>query len=249
MKKIDMYGNEGDGDGGSGQTQKISIQYLKSKYNNYPLTITENIELDACVVANDRFGTFSYTLVVVDETGGIEIKVSGNELFTEFPVGQEVKIRCKGLVLGSYGGVVQMGTASADINYETSFIPASSIPAHIVIINKPINYAVPTMLTLDKLEPKHVSSFVLFKNVQFVDEELGRTWSDPDEDTDRHIIDASGDTLIVRTSRNATFAKNKLPYQSGQIEGILSYFNKRYQLRVYTSTNVVMESPRFTPQK
>ena len=244
MKKADIYG---DGDGTGDEARTVSVQYLKTLYNNYPLEIDEDIELNVQVIANDRFGTFNNTLVVSDITGGIEIKVSGDELYTQFPVGQNIKIRCKGLTLGDYGGVVQLGTASNSPQYETSFIPVSMIQAHLIKINQTIDYVYPIKVTIDNIEPRHVSSLIMIENVQFIDEELTLPWCNLNMDTDRHLVNIYGDTLIVRTSRNAIFANTILPQKSGQVEGIISYFNGKYQLKVYADKNLIMRSPRFTP--
>lgn len=243
LKKAGIYGENGNGD----EAQIVSVQYLKSLYGNYPLTIDQDMEMDVQVIANDRYGTFNNTLVVSDDTGGIEIKVSGSELFAEFPVGQYLKVRCKGLTIGAYGGVVQLGSRSDSPQYQTSFIPVPLIQAHLSKLNKPIDYISPIKVTIRSLAAKHVSSLVTIENVQFADEESGLAWCDPDVDTDRHLIDMQGDTLIVRTSRNAIFAKTILPQKSGQVEGILSYFNGKYQLKIYADKNLIMRSPRFTP--
>ena len=77
---------------------------------------------------------------------------------------------------------------------------------------------------------------------------MGLRWSETDVDTDRHLIDEFGDTLRVRTNCRADFADRKLPVGSGYIEGILSWFNGRYQLRITDVRNVVMEEPRFVPE-
>ncbi len=63
------------------------------------------------------------------------------------------------------------------------------------------------------------------------------SWADvaADTDTDRHLVDARGDTLVVRTSRHATFASRLLPESTGRIEGVLSVFNDTFQLSVTDS--------------
>lgn len=90
-----------------------------------------------------------------------------------------------------------------------------------------------------------VGTYVAFEEVQFIDAEIGLSWSEAETDTDRHLVDRSGDTLLVRTSRYADFADWILPSGSGYIEGILGYFNGTCQLKVVVPKNVVMESPRF----
>ncbi len=50
--------------------------------------------------------------------------------------------------------------------------------------------------------------------------------------TNRHLIDAEGNILVVRTSRFADFATWPLPDGEGTIEGVVSVFGSEYQLVV-----------------
>lgn len=97
VEKSDPYPDPsqgGDGEPGAG-TALVSISYLKGYYTGYPTPITKDWELQGVVTANDRYGTFPYGLVVQDATGGIEIKLSGDDLFLTYPIGQPIRIRCQ----------------------------------------------------------------------------------------------------------------------------------------------------------
>lgn len=247
VAKSDIYGG-GDEPGPDPGTQTVSIRYLKTVYTGYPTRIDKEFDLHGIVTANDRFGAYRYTLVVQDETGGIEVKVGGELLYTDFPVGQEIVVRCQSLVLGNYGGVVSLGTTSGDPKYENDFIPESNLALFLRKTDK-IEDVRPCLSAIPELTTGLVGCFVAFENVQFVDEELNRPWSDPDVDTDRHLVNETGDTLLVRTRSKSDFASRLLPSGSGYVEGILGYFNRKYQLRVVNPKNVILESPRFTPHK
>lgn len=129
VEKSDPYPDPsqgGDGEPGAG-TALVSISYLKGYYTGYPTPITKDWELQGVVTANDRYGTFPYGLVVQDATGGIEIKLSGDDLFLTYPIGQPIRIRCQGLVLGAYGGYVTLGSVSSDADYQNGFISQTDI--------------------------------------------------------------------------------------------------------------------------
>ncbi|MDD3107722.1 MAG: DUF5689 domain-containing protein [Alistipes sp.] len=237
-----------DASGKEPATQAISIAYLKSHYRNYPFTVEAEWSLRAVVTGNDAYGAFPYTLNLEDSTGGIELKLSEKELFTLFPVGQTVVVNLQGLVLGSYGGVLSLGSRSTEAEYENGFIPLSLWPQYLRKEGVPVDVR-PDTLTFATLTPSKVSCYVAFCAVQFVEEERGASWCDPQQDTDRHLMDRYGDTLRVRTSHRADFASWTLPVSgSGYIEGILSSFAGVYQLRVQSPKGVVMESPRFEPR-
>ena len=67
-------------------TTGVSVARLLSEYRGYPSEVKDDWQLDVVVTANDRFGSFRNALWVRDSTGGIQIKVSGDELFLDFPV-------------------------------------------------------------------------------------------------------------------------------------------------------------------
>jgi hypothetical protein len=70
------------------------------------------------------------------------------------------------------------------------------------------------------------------------------SWAETDDDapeaTDRHIVDAEGHTMAVRTSRHAIFATRMLPRGSGSIDGVLSRFNGEYRLILRRESDAIM---------
>ncbi len=246
-RKTLSYPGDG-GSGGGGDTpgpRQVSIAYLKSLYAGYPYRIAEDMVLEGRVIANDANGNYYHTIVVSDETGGIEVKIEYDRLFEIYRLGYPVRIGCNGLTLGAYGGLIQLGYPSSGA-YETGYIPEEEFPGYVLVSGEAVPI-VPDTMTVSSLGPSDVSTYVAFAGVQFIDEELGLRWSESDADTDRHLVDRFGDTLRVRTNHRASFAERKLPVGSGYIEGILSWFNGRYQLRVTDVRNVIMEEARFEP--
>lgn len=64
---------------------------------------------------DDRSGNYYKTLVIQDATGGIEVKFDGY-LYNQFPVGRQVYIKCKGLVLTDYAGLTQLAGSVVEEN-------------------------------------------------------------------------------------------------------------------------------------
>lgn len=244
VSKSEMYPE--DGGGSSPGVVPVTVRYLKTLYTGYGTPIKEDLEITGHVTANDRYGTFPNSLFVEDATGGIALKISGPGIFAEYPLGAKVSVRCRGLVLGGYGGEVSLGAASSQSGYQNAFIPREDLPAYLRRYEE-LRTLDPTPLTIREMTPVWVGAYVAFERLQFVEEELTEPWCDEGLDTDRHLVDSRGDTLLVRTGRWADFASRVLPQGSGHIEGILGYFNGRYQLRVITHARAVMDAPRFTP--
>ena len=70
--KPELSGNAGNDNPESGL---VSIAYLKSRYNGLSTNIKDDVSIKGTVVANDLFGEFYKRLVLVDDSGGIEISI------------------------------------------------------------------------------------------------------------------------------------------------------------------------------
>lgn len=250
VKKTPLIGG-GPDDGGEEvlPAEVISIAYLKTMYRGIPYLISEDIEITGMVTANDSYNNFANSIVIQDDTGGIEIKLSGGRLFSRYAIGLPLRIRCQGLTLGSYGGMLSLGVASQNPEYENSFIPSQSQESVIIILAETGTRPQPEAVRIETLKTSDAGKFVCLEDVQFIGDELGLPWCDSDQEgfiaTDRHIQDRRGGTLIVRTNASAFFAGNILPRGSGYIEGIISVFAGKLQLRVVYEKYVIMEQERF----
>lgn len=245
MSKAPLAGEE-DGEDKSGEERTVSIAYLKTLYKGAPVRVAEEIIVAGRVVSSDVKGNFYKTLVIDDPTGGIELRIDLEQVFKHFMVHTRVVVRCNGLWLGSYGGTLQLGTEPYE-GWQTQHIPESEIPLHIQTDEEFNAEVLPHRLGFDEIAPEYIATFVSFDGVQFADEEAGMSWAEVDSetDTDRHLVDLRGDTLVVRTSRYALFAHKTLPDGNGYIEGVLNHFNGKYQLVVCDDMKAVMDEPRF----
>lgn len=225
--------------------QTVSIAFLKTLYKGAPVRITGEYLIEGAVVSNDRDGNFYKTLVVDDGTSGIEMKLDMEDIFLTYWIHGRVTVRCNGLWLGSYGGTLQLGSAPFG-GYETQNISPNEIAEHLFPDNNFYGEVIPRRLGFSELTVRDISTYVAFTDVQFADEEAGiLSWAEEDADTDRHLVDAAGDTLTVRTSCHAKFAFRSLPIGNGRIEGVVSCFNGKYQLVVCHDQNARMEGTRF----
>lgn len=227
-------------------TKKVSIAYLRSLYIASPVLIDEEIEFEGRVISHDRYGQFYKTIVVEDESGGIEIRADKELLCEVYGQFEWVKVKCNSLILGSYGGHLELGVKRNEISNSVDPIPEHLLRSIVLPLGKekPIEIA-PATLSIEELTSRYLSCYIELENVQFVEQELKLSWSESESDTNRHIVDRDGSKLIVRTSRNADFAQKMLPIGSGLIGGVLSYFNGEYQLIITQSEHAVMNSPRF----
>lgn len=235
-------------------SERVSIEYLKSLYRSRPLRITGCQYITGRVVANDRNGNLRNRLCIADSTGGITILLDVDNLYRRYWVGRQVSLRCYDLWLGSYGGVIQIGAEPKE-SYEVAYIPEANVGYYLLLDSVDQVQITAQRLTIGECAQRYVATQVRFDDVQFIAEEVGRGWCDtlaggtleyPNiQASARHLIDRSGDTLDVYTSPSVDFMCVPVPAGSGSIEGLLSYFNGRYQLRILDYYRTNMEGERF----
>ncbi len=225
-----------------------SIAELKALYQTGGNTLSEDIIVGGQVASDDSEGNFYRSLHIQDATAGIELKLGLSNLSLFYKQGQHVYVRCKGLRLGKYGDMVNLGYETIDDKYENGFLPDKLVRAAVIAGSK------------DQLEPKHVSikdlspadanTLISLREVQFLEGELGETWADPENkesvpSVNRTIEDRNGNQIIVRTSSYARFAGRKLPEGSGELIALLTYFRDTPQLSIIRLSDVKLTDHRF----
>lgn len=209
-----------------------SIQQLKSLCASNGIVVSQEISIRGTVTANDHFGEFMRTLVLEDASGAIRIAIDATELNAVFPVGATVTVLCNGLALGKYGNRVLLG-AAPDGRYGVTRIAAADVSRHIRR-EEDGELFYPATLAFTDVGPEHIDTYVRFDGVRFTSADR---WCDLDSQqhpvtTERELIDAAGNTFIVRTAATCIYAREPLPSGTGSICGIINYFGGKYSLCV-----------------
>ncbi len=216
-----------------------TIAELKGLYTSGTIEITQDVVVQGIVVGDDESGNLYKQLFVADESGGIELRVNVTNLYQTYPAGTKVIINCKGMYLGSYGGVTQLGGL-----YNGSFgrIELTEFNNKVFAVSQ--QTVVPVETTITGINDSMLGKMIKLNAVQFIDSDLGKTYATTTT-TNRTIKDANNNTIVVRTSNFANFASATLPSNSGSIKAILSKFNGTYQLYIRVQSDVVFDQPRF----
>ncbi len=223
-----------------------TISNLKTLYQGQRIQIQGDLVIGATVVANDESGNYYKTIVIQDESAGIELKINDYDLYTSFPVGQEVYVKCKDLYLDTYGGVIQLGSVY-DNNGTLAFggIQPGSLYTHVV---KGLNIVPlsPQEVQIPEINEDLIGSLVKLSDVQFSENELGETWADAPNlaSMNRVLENCNGQTIIVRTSGYASFAGSVLPEGKGTFTAIVSAFNGTMQLFVRDLDDIDLSGER-----
>ena len=107
-----------------------TIQDLKGMYKSGGKEILDEIWIKGQIISSDKTGNIYRELYIQDETGGIDVKVGKSSLYSDYQLGEWLYVYCKGLTLGAYNGMPQLGVepdATTTNEYETSYMDVSAI--------------------------------------------------------------------------------------------------------------------------
>ena len=214
--------------------------------------ITVDKIIGGIVVADDRSGNFFKSISIQDATGGISVRLDGNNLFNSYPVGRRVYIKVKGLCISDYGGLVQLGAID---NSSTTLIQ-EAIPQNLfdkyIIKGSLGNVVTPRIITaasqlFTTLQDSIQSTLIQMPNFEFAISDTAKTYGDPTlgaSALNYTIKNCSGSSITLRNSSYANFSGIKVPKGSGTITAIYTFFNGTKQLLIRDTSDVKFTNPR-----
>ena len=248
----------------------ISIADLKTQFatvinsdNGYK-QIEKDMMIKAVVTGNDVSGNIYNQVSVQDASGAIIIAINGSGLSGYLPVGQEILVNLKGLYIGSYKKLPQIGgvnTKLSDGSLGIGKIERAIWNEHFKILNPgeaDASTVVPEEFDRTKLnnltkEEKaafaaymeaNVCKLMTLKKVKFASANGTNVWAPGDTNTSLELIDAETGTrinknnLVVRNSGYSKFANEVIPQGVFDITGIFT----RYHNKDYDTWQIVLRS-------
>jgi hypothetical protein len=210
-------------------------------------TIEEDLTLDAVVVADDQSGNYYKTIIIQDETGGIELNINSIGVFNNYPIGRKIYLHCKDLIISDYNGLIQLGgtTFTDDGDLRLGGIEESLLDRYIV--KGPRGQTiVPKVTTINDLGREDLSTLVQLNNVQFISDDTSSTYADAVQQFSFNldIENCSGNTIVLRSSGFADFADENVPNGNGTIVAIYSTFRNTKQLFIRDTSDVMFTGSR-----
>ena len=180
-----------------------------------------------------------YGVITADEVSGnlykaafLQDRASGKaiELYLDATsgvrIGDSIRVYLKDVTYSMYNGLPQLTGFEAD--------------GHIVILanNVPIEPVETTIANV--VAGKHLGQLIRLNNVMFPDE---GTFAEPSGYGNRTLVDPANlsQSVIVRTSNYANFAKDSLPHGVGNLIAIATVYNTTWQLLLRSATELEFE--------
>ena len=173
-------------------------------------------------------------LYVQDETGGIQIRLSGAH---EFAKGDQLLIDLEGAELSQYGQLLQIEVENEKVTKESSGNTFTALEATVE----------------DFLKNEYEGRYISLPAVQVVEAHLDMNYVMDNKSTEVRLENEKGIFYIYTynyagAEAPSVFTTTKVPQGSGTIKGIASRYNNKFQL-VLTSLDDVagMTEERFEP--
>lgn len=230
-------------------TPNISIAALKALHvtpGGFD-TIKQDLIIGGVVVMDDRSGNYYKSLVIQDTSGGIEVRFNDGFLYNQFPVGRQIFIFCKDLILTDYNNLTQLTGSVIEQGGATSNVGLTEAQVRRKIVKGPmVGAPTPRTMRINELNNSHISTLIRLEGVQFIAADAGKTYADPitKNSLNRTLMDCSGNKLVLRSSGYADFAGQLTPTGNGSIVGVLSVFGTTLQMYIRDLNDVNMTGDR-----
>jgi hypothetical protein len=209
----------------------LTIADLKARYAGAAIKFQEDLSVFAVVTMDEKSGNLYKNVYVQDATGAINVRLmNAGGLYQ----GDSIRIYLRNTVLNRYNGMMQLDSVDVDKN---------------VIKQKTLVNVEPEVVLLTQINTNYQSKLVKLENVQFASGELGKTYANAIAQTsqNRMLEDCDGNTITVRTSGYANFAKDTIPEKRGSLIAIVGEFNGTIQLYIRTPEEVKFTENRCGP--
>ena len=249
------------------ETNVITIAELKQKFANVissssMVEVTEDIKIKGVVTGNDIGGNIYNEIALQDETGALIVCINQGGLYGYLPVGQEVLIALKGLIIGGYGEQLEVGGI-----YTNSKTGAQSIgrmsryiwnKAYKLIGTPDPSRVEPEEFDLNKIGDENYmkencGKLMTLRNV-FLKDANGKRVYAPDDGSvaltancaNRSFAGISSSSLVLRTSTYAKFANAIMPQEKIDVTGIFTRYRDTWQILLRTEDDIQPAIPEPT---
>ncbi|MEP6596833.1 MAG: DUF5689 domain-containing protein [Ginsengibacter sp.] len=184
--------------------------------------ITTDGVIGGIVIANDSSGNFYQQFIIQDATAGIIVKLDALSSYTSFPMGREVFINVKGLALGEYGGLIELGV---DNNGSLGNI-STQLQDKYIVKGSFNNVVTPKVVSISALTDADQSTLIELDNFEVKDADTNKIYADPIGKNSANITlkNCSSDTITMRSSGYAYFAGLNVPNGNGTVTGVYSFY-------------------------
>lgn len=220
--------------GTGGNPKAVSVAYLKSLCRSGIYDIAEDLTISGTVMANDWLGEYYKSIIVLDDTGGIEIDIDLPALYRAIPVYSRVTVFCNGMTLARIGGKTVLG-AHPTGDFPVDGIDGGLISRYVRIDSESGDDRKPAIRGFSEISATDIGAFVCFMDIAADLDDTNGKWCDTADGkyvtTTRYII-SDDDRFGIRTLGTCRYADEAIPVGRFSVAGIIDYSGGEYYLRI-----------------
>ena len=208
--------------------------------------ITNDVKIKATVTGNDLGGNIYKQFALQDETGAIIVAVNQNGLNGFLAEGQEIIVDLKGLYVGGYGSMAEIGTPyNGSIGRMSKDLWATHYKIVGGLANINPDAIAPTDFSTIVNDLNQAGKLVVLKNVHFASANGTKRLIDGTASGGNYFsqqLKEFGSNVIVRTSSYADFAAMVMPTGACDITGIATRYNSTWQIMIRKTSDIKVVS-------
>ena len=227
------------------------IDRYKDVINSDGMTeIKEELQIKGRVTGNDVEGNMYKKATFQDETAAMTVTIDESGIWGYLPIGQEILVDLKGLWVGGYGNMPQLGVpyrSATSGALSVSRMPRALWEQHFKITGSIDESKIqPTVFTkeVQNNPSANAAKLVIFKNVTFRDADGVKTLKDSETEQPsgyfHQKLNEFDDNVVIFTSGSyARFSTWVMPYDTEakkaipcDIIGIASYYRGTWQISI-----------------
>ncbi len=203
--------------------------------------ITDDLIIRGVIVGDDKSGNLYKNIVIQDATGGLSVLMEGTNLFTSYPIGREIFIKCKGLYLGDYNRLIQLGGGIDGTGTTPSLLGIAPSLFNTYIIKGSYNNVVtPRVVNVSdlttNLQDTLQNTLIQLNSFEFDVRDTAKTYALPNQNppgtVNFTVKNCSGASIVLRNSGYSNFAGFGVPNGNGNIVAIYTVFGNTKQLTI-----------------
>jgi Family of unknown function (DUF5689)/Domain of unknown function (DUF5017) len=236
-------------------TATTTIKQLKALHTTSGAidAINTDLVIRGIVVGDDRSGNLYKNIVIQDATGAIALLLDGTSLYNNFPIGREIFVKCKGLYLGDYNRMIQLGGGidATGTTPAVADIPSALFTKYLVkgSLNNVVTPKVVTLADLStNMQDTLLNVLVQLNNFEFATADTAKTFALPNQNppgtANFTIRNCAAGSIILRNSGYANFAGFNVPNGNGPIVAMYTVFGNTRQLTIRDTSDVKFYNAR-----
>ncbi|MEO1254857.1 MAG: DUF5689 domain-containing protein, partial [Bacteroidota bacterium] len=183
-----------------------SIASLFEAFGNTEITV-DTVAIVGTVVSSDEEGNISNKLYIEDETGAVELSLTGENLFESFPFGDQVLVKCVGLQPFTEGFKLQNPDGSAITLTEEE---------EIFLTGDQGSSTTADFIRIEDLSDQLINQYLRIGGFQFDEAAINQTLG---SQARWELTNADGESIFIKLDANSSFANTQIPDQAGLVYG------------------------------